>query len=316
MDSEPFVEILLATYQGCEWLDVQLATIFAQTHKNWRLLVRDDGSTDGTKEIIVSWRDRFPEKIEFLDEGTPKNLGLTGNFSALMAASTSEYVMFADQDDVWYSDKITKAVTAIISLKNQHNDDLPLLIHTDARMVNANLCEIHPSALRYRGFMSTRKRRIGNLCLENSVQGCTIIANRALIRRSIPIPEAGLHVDWWLALVATAFGFIEIFPEISMDWRRHGANTSELSSITETFRNAVNPLKLRKNFYQKLKTNRSIIQSFLERFGDQLTTKNLATLQMFLNLQNLGFWARRCAILQHRVWFSSWIRTIGLLVLA
>ena len=53
--TEPVVDILLATYDGARFLGAQLASLDKQDFDNWRLLVRDDGSTDETLAIIGSW---------------------------------------------------------------------------------------------------------------------------------------------------------------------------------------------------------------------------------------------------------------------
>ena len=94
------IEILLATYNGERFLAEQLDSIIAQTHKNWWILARDDGSTDGTLALLKAYKVQLVDKMEILEDGRG-NLGSVGNFSALMEASTAEYVAFCDQDDVW-----------------------------------------------------------------------------------------------------------------------------------------------------------------------------------------------------------------------
>ncbi len=313
--SEPFVEILMATYQGGRWLDVQLASIFAQDYSNWRLLIRDDGSTDDTRNIIRFWRDRFPDKIHVLDEQSIETLGLVGNFSALMGVNSSDYTLFADQDDVWYRDKVSRAVAAISALEAQHERGRPLLISGDLRMVDQNLRQLQPSVLKYRGMKAINRPGISGLFLENVVYGCTLIANRPLITRSTPIPKEGLYVDWWLALVATAFGTVENRREVNLDWRRHGTNTSSLPSLSDTIIGLWKPLRHRRQFHSKLAVNQAIVQAFLDRYGDHLSNQDRGAARAFLNLQSLGFAERRYALFRYRLWFSSWIRNAGLLLL-
>ena len=307
----------MTSYQGEDWVDVQLATISAQTYRDWRLIIRDDGSTDRTRDIIRSWRDRFPERIVFLDEHEPKNLGDSGNFCTLLEDSSANYIMPSDQDDIWYADKVSKAVAYMQALEKQHGANKPLLVHFDLRMVDDNLREIHPSYCKYQGIRPWRKTTIGNLCLENAVHGCTIIMNRALIQRSMPRPQSGVAGDWWYAFVAGAFGAIHASREITIDYRRHNRNISQSSpSLLATLKGIINPLQHRRAFYAKLTEHRQMAEAVLDRFSDELRAQDRATLCAFLGLQDLGFWARRAAIVRHRLWFTSRIRNIGLLVFA
>jgi glycosyltransferase involved in cell wall biosynthesis len=312
----PVVDILMATYNGETWLDVQLASIFAQDFADWHILVRDDASTDGTRSILRAWRDRFPMKITIMDEDDPKNLGVAGNFSALMAASAAPYVMLASWDDVWYPNKVSQALSAVSALEARRGTHTPLLVHTDLRMVDSNLRELHRSALKYRGMVPSRNPSIGRFCLENTAYGCTIIANRTLIEMAIPIPDAAACEDWWLALVATAFGEIVFRPEQTIDWRRHGANDSGVSSFLSSIKSVViSPAEHRRSFYSKIQPNRRIVRAFRDSFEDRLSPQVRSALDAFLELPDLGFWARRVAILRHRIWYSSRTRMIGLLVM-
>ena len=314
--AEASVEILMTNYQGESWSDVQIATIVAQDYDNWRLLIRDDGSTDRTLDILRFWRDRFPDKIMILDEHNPQNLGLAGNVSALMTASSAPYVMFSSWDDVWYRDKVSNAVRAIRSLEAKYGAECPLLIHTDMRMVDANLHELYPSARKRFGVVPSRNLTVGRFCLENTASG-PIIVNRGLLQLGNPIPRAAKAEDWWLALVAAAFGVIEARPEVSMDYRRHGVNLSDVPlSLLASLRSVItHPLRHRRAFYAKLAVNQELIQAFLDSFDGRLSPRDRATVQAFLALPKLGFWARRRAILQHRIFYSSWARTAGLLLL-
>lgn len=312
------VDILMATYQGESWVDVQIATIVAQDSDDWHLLIRDDGSTDRTREIIRWWRDRFPGKITILDEHNPQNLGLCGNFSALMGASSAPFAMFSSWDDVWYRDKISSALKAMRALEAKHGAEIPILFHTDLRMVDLNLHELQPRVLRYFGFVPSRRCVVSRFCLENTVLGCALVINRALLEMCNPIPGEVRSEDWWFALVAAGFGVIEASPEVSLDWRRHGVNDSALvlplwKSILSA---AKSPGIYRCTLLSKIEDNRKTIQAFLERFGDRLSERDRNAAVAFLSLSGLGFWGRRRALLKNRIFYSSWIRTLGLLLLA
>ena len=99
------VEFLLATYNGEKYLPALLDSLMDQSFQDFRVLVRDDRSTDLTEEILARYMKNFPDKF-LIFHG--KGKGPVRNFSELMALSKSPYVMFCDQDDVWKPEKVEK----------------------------------------------------------------------------------------------------------------------------------------------------------------------------------------------------------------
>ena len=106
MSSLTEVEILLATYNGARFLREQIDSILAQDYGNIRVLARDDGSSDGTVEILHQYAKRFPGRFRVMPSSAPTG-SAKNNFLLLMKASTADYVCFADQDDVWLPAKVT-----------------------------------------------------------------------------------------------------------------------------------------------------------------------------------------------------------------
>src|SRR5262249_51120056 len=99
------IPILLATHKGEKNFHEQFKSLLAQTNQDWELLIRDDGSTDRTPEIIQVFADAHPNKVRIIndDGGTNEHLGAKHNFGRLLELSDASYVMFCDQDDVWRS---------------------------------------------------------------------------------------------------------------------------------------------------------------------------------------------------------------------
>jgi glycosyltransferase involved in cell wall biosynthesis len=217
------VDICLATYNGAQFLMDFYASIVAQSHSEWRLLIRDDGSRDATSEIIEKLSrndDRVVPVSDYLG-----NLGAVSNFSTLLGLSTAQYVMLADQDDVWYPNKIRASVDAISSLQTQIDDGTrPLLAFTDLRVVDEALNTLNESFICAQRLEKLRSPTFIQLLTQNVAPGCSMIMNRPLIDLALPIPPEAVMHDWWLILVAAALGGIGFEPQATLAYRQHDSN--------------------------------------------------------------------------------------------
>lgn len=217
------VAILLATYNGERFLDEQISSLLAQTHADLDIIIRDDHSTDGTPAIIARWASARPDRIRVVRDGLGK-LELVGNFSRLMALCDAPYFAFCDQDDVWLPLKVERLLAELRRWETRCGVLTPILVHSDLRVVDQNLCELAPSFFRHLDADLRRGRRIDRLIFNNLVTGCALIGNRALLELARPIP-AGIRVhDWWVALIAASCGIVRTLPETTVLYRQHGGN--------------------------------------------------------------------------------------------
>jgi hypothetical protein len=200
-------------------------SIQRQTRAAWRLLIRDDGSTDDTREIVKGLQDADP-RIELVeDDGA--HLGCVGNYGRLALVALergARYVMLADQDDLWQPQKIEATLSIMRVAEEQYGSGCPLLVHTDLELVTEDLATIAPSFMGYQGIRHETDDPLKTLLVQNFVTGCTTLLNRALLERAIPIPAVAPMHDWWFALCAAAVGRIEFLPKATGRYRQHGAN--------------------------------------------------------------------------------------------
>jgi glycosyltransferase involved in cell wall biosynthesis len=310
------IEILLSTYNGAAYLDALLESIARQDQKDWSLLIRDDGSTDGTKDIIQRWRLKQFNKTKLIDEDTGNNLGALGSFSRLMEHSTSPYVMFADQDDVWLSDKIRLTLEAMQRQESITGLSRPVLVHTDLTIVDENLRVLNKSHWKHQGLAPRRSPKFSTIMMENCVWGCTAMLNRPLVNAVGTIPAAAVYHDWWIALVASAFGATVPLAEQSILYRRHGNNESEISSLREVSRSGLVDWRVpRRRVYQLLADGRPRVEKFLQVYRERMSPAQIAAAEAFLRLPERGFLSRRLDILRHSLFFSGLARTVGILLL-
>jgi glycosyltransferase involved in cell wall biosynthesis len=215
-DNPPRVAILLSTYDGARFLPEQLASFDAQDHRAWRLFWRDDGSTDETRAVMARWSAGRNDVLALADSFTRR--GVLDSFLTLLRAAVADpdcdLFAFADQDDVWLPQKLSRAVAAI------GDSPVPTLYCARQTLVDGALRPIAPSApVRILPGFPTA-------LTQNIATGCTIVMNRAaasLVASSAP-PSETVH-DWWsYLLVAATGGRIIADPEPVVFYRQHAAN--------------------------------------------------------------------------------------------
>ncbi len=227
MSDPPSAVILLATRNGERFLPAQLESILAQSHENWRLLARDDDSSDRTPQVLKEFaaRDR---RIEILPGG--QRQGSTGNFSQLLsAAPETGLCFFCDQDDLWPNDRLERMLAAFKSQIRKTAPAAPALLHTDLRLIDSTGAEIAPSMRPRVAASHTDDDPLGFLLAQNFVTGCSAMLNEPLRRLASPIPTEAINHDWWLALIAAATGHIHYLADALTDHRRHDANSNPIS---------------------------------------------------------------------------------------
>lgn len=204
------VAILLSTYNGASFLPAQLDSFMAQTHANWRVVWRDDGSTDETVEVMEAFRGglaRVPGD---------SRAGVTESFLILLrSAERGEYAAFADQDDVWLPEKLTRALAALAPFGTR-----PALYCARQVLVDENLDRIGLSADLH------GPTAFPAALTQNIATGCTAVLNPAAVRlvAGSTAPSLTLH-DWWSYLVVTASGGAVVRDDVpTVLYRQHQDN--------------------------------------------------------------------------------------------
>jgi glycosyltransferase involved in cell wall biosynthesis len=240
MSTHTKIAVLLSTYNGEKFLGEQLDSLLAQSHKNFILVVRDDGSRDRTISILESYAGDHPERIHLLSRDGV-NMGASASFAFLvdyvlknkeLLGLKSTYMMFCDQDDTWFSEKIEKLLAAMLATEADNDSTLPIIVHSDLEVVSEQNTVIAKSLISYQGLEIDRNSFL-NLVISNLVTGCTALINEPLAEKALPIPEKAIMHDWWLALVATAFGKLVYLDIPLVHYRQHGNNTIGAKKLTK-----------------------------------------------------------------------------------
>jgi glycosyltransferase involved in cell wall biosynthesis len=313
------IDILLSTYNGAAFLPEQLDSLRAQSCQDFRILARDDGSQDGTRDILVRYAAEHAGRLELRpDDG--RRLGAAASFAGLLDRSTAPYTMFCDQDDVWLPDKVGSTLGAMRELERAHGATTPLLVCTDLRVVDAGLGVIDESFWHFQRIHPERLTRLSRVLMQNFATGCTVMINRPLAELAAPVPAEAIMHDWWLALVTTVFGRAAHLRQPTVLYRQHGKN--DIGATRWRFLDGV------KNFFFDRQRRRAGIArqreidqlltrqaaAFAARFATRLSLADQARLRAFRRLPDLGFFRRRALLLRHGFLISDRWQTFMMMI--
>ena len=270
--------ILLACYQGERFLEAQLDSLLGQSFQNFKILARDDGSTDQTQSILDDYAKRFPDKITVLDSHT--RLGVVGNFNALLEQAHADFIFFSDQDDVWEHDKVKRTINEF----KFSDPKIPILVHTDLQVVDEHLNVMHPSFWDYTSCNPNQGNLFSRALVQNMATGCTMAFNKALRDLAYPIPQDALMHDWWISLIASACGTTKAIQAQTIRYRQHANNTLGAKAIgwKSGFQKLIQFLKNPDMNTQDAKLREKQAAALYDRLKNRLSQEKMKTLELFL----------------------------------
>lgn len=281
-DVFPKVAVAVSTYNGKNHLAEQLESIFTQQDVDVTVYVRDDGSTDGTLALLQSYA-----REGHLDVIQGENMGVVGSFFELLSLIPDEYeyVALCDQDDVWFPQKLSRAIQV---LQQSGGGSSPMAYCSEYIFCDKQLNQTEPSHLNRIGigFYTT--------LYENKASGNTMVLNRTLLTllKETDVSRVYCH-DWWIALVATGIGYLAFDTYESLLYRRTGSN------VSPTGMKGLALLKFRINTFLKsdeLEKVTEQLKYLSDAYGKRLTPEKQDTLNVFLNGSRI-----RKVLFQHRL---------------
>lgn len=293
------VDILMATYNGEAFVEEQVRSIMAQSFRDWRLLIHDDGSTDQTISILQRLS-REDERILLIEDNI-SHLGVARNFIHLASISTAQYCMFCDQDDIWLPSKVEKMHQSI----SKYNQTIPQVLYSNAFLWNHQQGIIsnkntltYPTTIRQTLFLNT------------GIQGAAAIFNRKMCELiTQPLTHYAMH-DHVLLLAGICFGEVHYLHQSLMYYRQHENNVtgnapgSIAKKIQLMWQNRHIPLVSQDHFKG--------LEAFYEHFQKNISIQDKHLISTFLTLPKKAFLVRACRIIQCR--FQLFDSTILLLI--
>lgn len=304
------VAICMATYNGAQYLDEQLRSIREQTWTDWVLFVRDDGSDDSTVEILKEFVRKNPGKAVLLATGA-ENLGAKANFARILSAASKDgrfsFFAFADQDDIWFPDKLERSLAL---LREQPG---PALVHTDLEVVNRRGKTLGHSFFRYRA-LNCHEQRLSRLLIQNNATGCTMVWNRALNDRiDLDQSDAVMH-DWWVTLTACTFGTILCLKEPTVYYRQHASNVvgaTRVNSLGFIWKRTLGLRRVRDTLRHSMRQG----EAFLRLYGHSLSPEQVRVLEAFSGMARQSKLRRVATVFREGFWKQGLIQRLGQLIL-
>ncbi len=308
-ETSQVVEILLASYNGEKYIGAQIDSILAQTDNRWHLTISDDGSIDSTPLIIDEYVRRYPQRISRYHSG--RRFGnARDHFFHLMQVCDAPYMLFCDQDDVWYPQKVRKVLDSLLELEQQYDKNMPVLVFTDQTPTDEQLRPLAPSLMRYQQqFFECFDYR--SILMQNVVTGGAMGINRALADKAGQCTNRSQTVmhDWWLATVAARFGRVVYIDEPLSDYRQHGSNSVGAKNVHSMnyVRSVLANLSEMKRRIQAKKGQAAV---FFQTFEKMLTQEDELFLQGFIKKRSgAAFFIR------YRRLIHGFSRLVGMILL-
>ena len=225
------VNILMSTYNGEKFVADQIESIQKQTYTDWNLIIRDDGSSDRTCEIV----DDFVSKDNRIKLIRAENVGVIKSFHELVTDSNNaDFYFFADQDDYWLPEKLS----VMLEETKKHDNSKPVMYYTDLKVTDRNLNVTSESMIR--GQSDHANTKLVQELTENTVTGGASMINHELAQLWQSTNDIIMH-DWYLAIVAAALGELVYIDQPTHLYRQHDSNVLGARTLSKRIKKWIHP---------------------------------------------------------------------------
>jgi glycosyltransferase involved in cell wall biosynthesis len=229
------VSVAMATYNGAGFLEAQLASIAAQTRRPAELVVCDDGSSDGTVEIVERFARQAPFEVRLVRN--EQRLGYGENFMKAARRCRGDVIAWCDQDDVWMPEKLARCLQEF-----EQDPDVMLIVHSMQIGIGTSGGKprvVGPLAKyrsRRRERRMLRRRSVytpASLPLEISSSGHSCVVSRRVLEVGDTLAAILPGIfgqfsghDTWAVFLATAVGKVVLLPDVLVQYRQHGTQVA------------------------------------------------------------------------------------------
>lgn len=209
------ISVCLASYNGALYIKEQVASIIMQLGENDELIISDDGSMDDTLKILKTFSDT---RIKIYSNCGKH--GFINNFENALNHANGEFIFLSDQDDVWKPNKLEVCISYL--------EKYDMVLH-DAGIVDKN--GIFQNRL-YSQFLHNGKGFWANMWKTRWL-GCCMAFRKEVLECALPFPKHIVGHDGWISFIGLAKYSYAYIPDVLIDYRRHGGNSSSASDKSE-----------------------------------------------------------------------------------
>lgn len=257
------ITVLLALYNGSRFIEEQLNSLLKQTRRIDQVLIGDDGSSDGSIEIVQQYIVEHHLEDCWSLQHNKVNRGHAGNFINLSHGVKADYVFFCDQDDIWMPDKVETMINIM-----ENNPEIQYLY---ADVINTT----HPGGIYEQEISSVFDKSVCKI--EFSAEnyffkglGCATCIRGVFLRRMLPYWTEGWEHDmfFWACAIMTDVGYRYNYPVI---WRRiheYNASISDQKTLEKRIAQVEQSLSRPKQL-RKLLADGGIVNKKKKKFVDE-----------------------------------------------
>ena len=234
------ISVALATHNGSTHLKEQIESLVKQTLPPMEIIISDDGSTDGTCELLSQYSHNHATIRIIYSE----KQGINANFQNALSACNGDYIALCDQDDIWKTDKLEKLAA--------HCTEKTLLLYGKSILIDDKGNKLPIAAERYLGFNTCRSGHIPlYFIFSNCVSGHAMMISKRLVDCALPFVDDCIY-DHWLALIAASKADIVYVADAITYHRIHDNNATNNREKNRTKKqNTIKPSKVKRYHMQQ-----------------------------------------------------------------
>jgi glycosyltransferase involved in cell wall biosynthesis len=299
------ISVVLSSFNGAQFIEEQINSIIEQSMLPNEIIVCDDGSTDGTIEILKNFEAKNAIKL-FLN---PKNIGITANFKkGVSLTNPANYIAFCDQDDIWLPNKLSSNWNTMLKMESlQNNQKLPFLVYSDLKFINQNGVELNPSFYNHIG-LDKFEHCFDTALFGSLLLGCTIFINPVMRSHFLAMPDSKIYYhDAWLALLGWGIGKVAFINDPLVKYRLHSNNVSmpnfkPRSRFINLIKHLIQ-LPFRSNY---LNNEINLAEKFDSHYNYEITSKKKLLLANFISLKNKRHFQKKWAF--EKAFINKWTK--------
>lgn len=289
------VSVILASYNGEQYIEEQINSILAQTYPIHEILIGDDGSTDHTPQILNDYARKFKNIKIIHSEG--KRYGVSHNFKRLMDIASGNCIAISDQDDIWFPEKIEVMMNGIGDC---------MLAYCNAIPFSGTIPDCEDNLIEDNSW--NYENRIEKMMFNNIISGHRMLVKKEFVN-AISVWNYDVYYDWWLAVSAAYCNSIAHIRQPLVLWRRHNNSLTlpkkgRRKKIFKVFKF----LKRRYFYFQSLlKLFRTFGINNEEQFKAYKLTRMFASKSVCLNLYGCLYY---CIKIKKEISYTNFIKPL------